>query len=236
VLECELSLRTTGRPHYLIIDEFNRANQDRAFGELFTLLEYRDRPLLPARHMGRAVPLYIPGAFRIIGTMNSEDRNTLFEMGMALRRRFALVEIGLPDPVAERRFMPRAVHTRLPEVSLDSIGEFSDPSLRYAADRLALLAQAIRPDAHDPQGEGKKIGTAPLIECLVYCAVASRYFRDPNEAFQDALQANLLPQLDRSPAGVARALKLFEENKTFNELNRARESLRRMFRMNARYF
>ena len=79
---------------------FNRANQDRAFGELFTLLEYRDRPLLPAARLGRSADLFIPEAFRIIGTLNAVDRNTLFEMSQALRRRFKVAgahdAIGLP--------------------------------------------------------------------------------------------------------------------------------------------
>src|SRR5205085_2309167 len=105
-------LRRSGRPHYLIIDEFNRANQERAFGELFTLLEYRDRPILPAARLGRAADLFLPEAFRLIGTLNADDRNTLYEVGQALRRRFALVEIGLPNLMAERRFLPRAVKAR----------------------------------------------------------------------------------------------------------------------------
>lgn len=236
VLECETSLRTNLRPHYLIIDEFNRANQERAFGELFTLLEYRDRPLLPARRIGRRLPLYIPDSFRIIGTMNSDDRNTLFDLGMALRRRFALVEIGLPNRKAERGFLPRAVKARLPETELDSQGNFANPVMQQALDTLLELVEAIRPDLTDPQQNGKKIGTATLIECLVFCVVASRYYQSWQDALEDALLDNLLPQLDRSTSGVARALQALASNPILRDLGRVRASLLRMSRNNAQYF
>ena len=236
VLECETSLRTNLRPHYLIIDEFNRANQERAFGELFTLLEYRDRPLLPARRLGRRLPLYIPDSFRIIGTMNSDDRNTLFDFGIALRRRFALVEIGLPNQQAERGFLPRAVKTRLPETELDSQGNFANPDMRQALNTLLELVQAVRPDLTDPQQTGKKIGTATLIECLVFCAVASGYYQNWLEALEDALLDNLLPQLDRSTSGVARAIQALSNTPMLNGLTRVRANLVRMSKNNAQYF
>src|SRR6266576_2180143 len=53
----------------LIIDEINRANLSRVFGELMYLLEYRDREV-PLSGGGR---LRVPGNVRIIGTMNTAD-------------------------------------------------------------------------------------------------------------------------------------------------------------------
>ena len=94
---CEKSIVETGRPHYLVIDEFNRANIDEAFGKLFTVFEYRDKqPLLTHKETGGA-PFMMPPEFRIIGTMNTQDKNTLFNVGFALMRRFAFVEIGLDN-------------------------------------------------------------------------------------------------------------------------------------------
>ncbi len=227
-LACEESLRRNRRPHYLIIDEFNRANQERAFGELFTLLEYRDRPLLAGARLGRAVDLFIPDAFRIIGTLNADDRNTLYDVGLALRRRFAMVEIGLPPPSEERRFLPRAVQARLPEIKLTPVGDFADPALNAAADRLSDFVAAVRPDPTNPKAGGKEIGTAPLIESLIFCAVATDYYSDPTEALEDAILANILPQLDRSPQAARRALAAVAPDGPLSGLGRVRLALQRL--------
>lgn len=227
---CEASLRRSGRPHYLIIDEFNRANQDRAFGELFTLLEYRDRPLLPAARLGRSADLFIPDAFRIVGTLNAVDRNTLFEMSQALRRRFAMVEIDLPPAADERRFLPRALKARLPAVELTPDGDLADPTLRQAADTLSAFVAAVRPDPTAPGAGGKAVGTAPLIESLLFCAVAPSYYKDPQEALEDAILANILPQLEGSAPAVKRALAVVSPGATLAGLTRVRASLEKLSR------
>ncbi len=227
-LECERSLVRTRRPHYLIIDEFNRANQERAFGELFTVLEYRDQPLLPGARLGRSADLYVPEAFRIIGTMNSDDRNTLFELGLALRRRFALVELDLPPPAEERRFLPKALHSRLPMVELTPSGEFVSPQLNLALDMLATFAAAVRPDPANLAAGGKKVGTAPLLEALLFCAVATRFYTNPTEALEDAISANVLPQLERATQAIARALAATSPGGPLADLTRVRTALQRM--------
>ena len=88
---CEKSIVETGRPHYLVIDEFNRANIDEAFGKLFTVFEYRDKQPLLTHKETKGAPFMMPPEFRIIGTMNTQDKNTLFNVGFALMRRFAFV-------------------------------------------------------------------------------------------------------------------------------------------------
>jgi hypothetical protein len=74
----------------LIIDEINRANLARVFGELLYLLEYRDQAITLA---GSEQPFAIPANVRIIGTMNTADRS-LALVDYALRRRFAFIEIA----------------------------------------------------------------------------------------------------------------------------------------------
>lgn len=70
----------------LIIDEINRAELSRVFGELMYLLEYRARtiPLAGGELFG------IPTNVRIIGTMNTADRSIAL-VDHALRRRFAFI-------------------------------------------------------------------------------------------------------------------------------------------------
>jgi 5-methylcytosine-specific restriction protein B len=80
-----------GGPCVLIIDEINRANLSRVFGELMYLLEYRDREV-PLAAGGR---FRIPENVRIIGTMNTADRSIAL-VDHALRRRFAFLAL-YPD-------------------------------------------------------------------------------------------------------------------------------------------
>jgi 5-methylcytosine-specific restriction protein B len=86
----EFCQRARGREglSVLIIDEINRANLARVFGELMYLLEYRDSEVPLA---GGGV-LQIPENVRIIGTMNTADRSIAL-VDHALRRRFAFIQL-----------------------------------------------------------------------------------------------------------------------------------------------
>jgi 5-methylcytosine-specific restriction enzyme B len=72
----------------LVIDEINRANLSRVFGELMYLLEYREEKI----HLAGAGVLGIPENVRIIGTMNTADRSIAL-VDHALRRRFAFIQL-----------------------------------------------------------------------------------------------------------------------------------------------
>ena len=86
----------------LIIDEINRANLARVFGELMYLLEYRDMSV-PLAAGGE--PFSIPGNLRILGTMNTADRSIAL-VDHALRRRFAFIPLP-PNPKALIAFHQR---------------------------------------------------------------------------------------------------------------------------------
>lgn len=72
----------------LIIDEINRANLARVFGELMYLLEYRDKEV----ELAAGNHFKIPTNVRIIGTMNTADRSIAL-VDHALRRRFAFLPL-----------------------------------------------------------------------------------------------------------------------------------------------
>jgi MoxR-like ATPase len=105
---------------WLVIDELNRSNFDRAFGQLFTVLSGQP-VVLPFKRGGHIQPISLvpPGAeppadtdairlpqsWRIIATMNVFDKNLLFEMSYALMRRFAFVEVTCPAEEAYRELL-----------------------------------------------------------------------------------------------------------------------------------
>jgi 5-methylcytosine-specific restriction protein B len=75
-------------PYVLIIDEINRANLAKVFGELYFLLEYRDSAIDLLYSSGDDLGFTMPQNVFIIGTMNTADRSIAL-VDTAMRRRFA---------------------------------------------------------------------------------------------------------------------------------------------------
>lgn len=82
----------------LVIDEINRADLSRVFGELMYLLEYRDQAI----PLAGGARFRIPKNVRLIGTMNTADRSIAL-VDHALRRRFAFLPL-YPDHAVLRSY------------------------------------------------------------------------------------------------------------------------------------
>jgi MoxR-like ATPase len=144
---------------WLVIDELNRSNFDRAFGQLFTVLSgqpvvlpYRrpgmgDTPLtlLPE---GRESPaedadiLEVPQSWRVIATMNVFDKNLLFEMSFALMRRFAFVEVASPSRAVSDALIDRETGGELAPAAWPS-AYWKFASLRILVPRSIWISRAI---------------------------------------------------------------------------------------------
>lgn len=176
----------TGR--WLIIDELNRADIDKAFGELLTVLSGQ-AVVLPFRRtsfadhlslvpQGAPVPprteaIRIPRSWRIVATMNDQDRSLLFALSHALMRRFAFVHVDAPeDAVFSELLSGPGSEVR----SLLVLREFDD------------LGPAVYLDARD------------------YAAVRLVDGVRPSLVLLEAFTAYFLPQLDRLDASRHRRL------------------------------
>jgi 5-methylcytosine-specific restriction endonuclease McrBC GTP-binding regulatory subunit McrB len=90
----------------LLIDEINRGNLAKVFGELYYLLEYRDEAITLQYSQE---PFCLPPNLFIIGTMNTADRSIAL-LDMAIRRRFRFVDLTPGEPPLKgllRRFLLR---------------------------------------------------------------------------------------------------------------------------------
>jgi MoxR-like ATPase len=99
------------RNDLLVIDEINRSDIDKSFGQLFTLLagqavqlpftvDGEEIEVIPAGNEDIDADDHryvMPTSWRIFATMNSYDKTSLYEMSYAFMRRFAFVHVGAPD-------------------------------------------------------------------------------------------------------------------------------------------
>lgn len=88
---CDKALKNPEQDYYFIIDEINRGNLSKIFGELFMLIEREKRDEFVT--MGYSKKKFtVPSNVYLIGTMNTADRS-LAQLEVALRRRFAFVTL-----------------------------------------------------------------------------------------------------------------------------------------------
>ncbi|GGS47055.1 McrB family protein [Actinokineospora fastidiosa] len=120
-------------PYFLIIDEINRANLAKVFGELYFLLEYREQPVSLLYSAQDEDTFRLPDNVFIIGTMNTTDRSIAL-VDAAMRRRFAFVELHPAQP-------PTAGLLRAWLARLDDEGKLAHH--RDAADLLDVLNERI---------------------------------------------------------------------------------------------
>ncbi len=99
ILQMAKQIDEDGLPRVLIIDEMNRANLPRVFGELMFLLEYRDERI----SLALSPEFKLPKKLYIIGTLNTADRSVQ-ALDLALRRRFDFFEIAPSSSIIKAHY------------------------------------------------------------------------------------------------------------------------------------
>ena len=192
-------LRRFDRP--LIIDELNRCDIDKVIGPLFTVLSGQQTTLPYRLHIEDPNSLqyvilseskprareheFAPGpAWRLIATINSIDKASLYQMSYALSRRFGWVYVAAPRDLA--RFIEAFLRREEPT--------WNGPAER-APCPLGQFWEAVN--------KVRVIGPAPIIDAIRAARVlvpGAEFFAEPDpalrEALLDAIDMVLLPMLD----------------------------------------
>jgi len=192
-------LRRFDRP--LIIDELNRCDIDKVIGPLFTVLSGQQTTLpyrldiedkdslqyviLPESKPSAAAHEFAPGPhWRLVATINSIDKASLYQMSYALARRFGWVYVDAPRDTAV--FIDAFLRKEEPAWSGPAAG---------APCPLAAFWEAIN--------TVRVIGPAPIIDAMKAVQAMegdAEFFTSPSfsmkEALLDAVDMVLLPMLD----------------------------------------
>ena len=166
----DLADRATADPdraYVMVIDEINRANLPKVFGELLFLLEYRDES---ARTLYRpTAPFKLPKNLRFIGTMNTADRSVAL-IDAAMRRRFHFVPF-FPHEGAMKPLLRAwlTVHG-LPSRIADFLDAVNDELLGRLGDHLLIgPSHFMKSDLSEPALEAIwTYNVYPLLEELLW--------------------------------------------------------------------
>ena len=144
---CERARANPKTPHVFIIDEINRGNLSRIFGELLMLIEHDKRSEDYAVSLTYSdARFHVPANVHILGMMNTADRS-LALVDYALRRRFAFETL---EPAYGTNYGRTAFEEHL--VTRDAPANLA----RRITDRVAKLNETIRDDKE--LGRGFQVG------------------------------------------------------------------------------
>ena len=208
---------------WLVIDEFNRADIDKAFGSLFTALEYKTLKI-PVSESGKSEKeIKIPADYRILGTLNTADKHFLFNLSDALKRRFAYVEISIPtiDDREEEIFLAtqNALGSLRKDISedenLEDIIEIDGDVINYKKEGLEDMFKNAY-NVLELVRAFKPLGTA-ILKSIFQTIIISEKMNVKN-SLDNGLNANIIPQIEDLEKPLLEFLSKIISNKLQNYL------------------
>lgn len=240
--------------NWLILDELNRCEIDKAFGELFTALGSDSSDNLKSIRLWyegdeNKKRIYIPNRYRIIGAMNNIDKNFVYDISQGLSRRFTFVEILPPEEEyfdGEVENAKKQAQKRVKE-KIESYGKIKvDDAFFYQIGENATMAVAERvlkefirhlryTRSEDEAFLGLAIGTAQIIDAYetVYISLIMGEY-DINVAKKEDLlsiidsvvSSRILPQVDGYDyLKLSGFYKAVSQNSEFSSLNKTKTAL-----------
>ena len=189
---CQKAQKNSEQPHFFIIDEINRGNLSKIFGELLLLIEAdkRDSEYAVRLTYDKNKTFYIPENVYLIGTMNTADRS-LAMVDYALRRRFAFLSLV---PIFNDRFANHLTKVLPKEFVEKLIG------------KITQLNETIINERH--LGLGFAIGHS-------YFSQLPRYEEDILDWYQDIIRFEIAPilreywfdNLDKAESEITKLMK-----------------------------
>ena len=173
---------------WLVIDEFNRADIDKAFGQIFTSVDSKILKI-PTNQEKDFDSISIPNDFRIIGTLNSADKHTLFKLSDALKRRFAIIQVDIPPENQQTEEIKYAMDNALSEIK--NIIPAREKSALVQSPKSLTLPYEILAFVRFT----KPLGTAVLKSIFQTWLIAAKYGQLLS-GLDIALTNNLSPQLE----------------------------------------
>lgn len=195
-------------PYILIIDEINRGNISKIFGELITLIE-------PSKRIGASEelkvklpysgtsdkPLFgVPSNLYIIGTMNTADRS-ITSIDTALRRRFEFEEM-MPDP--------SKLKDNMEGINLEKMLKAINERIEYLCGREKTIGHAylIEVDSLQSLKNNFQNKIIPLLQ---------EYFYNDYEAISAVLNDNGMIRNNQDFTYIQGSFKTFTDNRGMNE-------------------
>jgi MoxR-like ATPase len=194
-------LRSLERGRWLVIDELNRADIDKAFGPLFTLLassgesDGGEDVTLPFRRAEKNIrivwadrrdeassPYALTPTWRLIGTLNVRDKASLFQLSFAFLRRFAVIDVPLPDEASYRGLFEEWIQ----KVDSGVRGELADGAMKLAFGQRQLGPAILKDIANFTRMGLTATETASV----------SAAYDEPVEAFLTAVRLYAAPQYE----------------------------------------
>jgi MoxR-like ATPase len=191
----------------LLIDEFNRADMNKAFGEMFLAVDHGtiqlredENPVDMSLYNNLKHNITIPPEFRMICTMNDYDKSLLNELSYGLLRRFASIEIDTPTNKDEEMsvVMERMTSSNTPNSFNQSITDEVIKTVTPQIDKFLDFMFEAR--------NKRKLGVSTSIDVAKYIvigyALSSKRDRSEGDNIQwkllnQSLVDYVLPQLDR---------------------------------------